>query len=203
MLMVQASHAQQFMLHTRFLVSRTPYDFTNTEVNVSWASSWVVKLMASNEEKLRRRWERDRLRRQTETAREREVPSKLEGLLISILAQRAPASGTCAMHQYSKCCSLQLRVFPVILSSWSLLAKMLYTCGLYLFHNRLYAFYMYIIIQAYKVAQVSTLFTYVVTVFHNLLRLAPTSFSICLVIASAIFKLIYVHVYSIHTAPGF
>ena len=130
--------------------------------------------MASNEDKLRRRQERDRLKRQTKTAREREVLTKLEGarsdivmFLLSILAQRIPASCTCAMHQYSKCCSLQLCVFPVILSLWSLLAKTLYTCGLYLFHNQLYAFYVYIIIQAYKVAQYSY-FIHLATVFHNL-----------------------------------
>ena len=120
------------------VVSCMPYDFTNTEVTVSWTSSWEVELMASNKDKLRRRRERDGLRRQKEAAREREAPTKLaiEGarsnivtLLPSISAQHAPASGTCAMHEYPKCCSLQLRMFPVILFSWSLLAKRLYTCG--------------------------------------------------------------------------
>ena len=152
-LVVKALHARQFTLHKQCLVSRMPYDFTNTD---SWTSSWGVELIASNEDKLRRR-ERDRLRRQMETAREREVPTELEGarsdivqLLLSILAQCAPASCTCAMHQYYKCCSLQLCMFLVILFSWSLLAKTLYTCGLYLFHDRSYAFYVYIIIQAYN-----------------------------------------------------
>ena len=120
------------------VVSRMPYDFTNTEATVSWTSSREVELMASNKDKLRRRRERDGLRKQKEAAREREAPTKLaiEGarsnivtLLLSILAQHVPVSCTCAMHKYPKCCSLQLRMFPVILFSWSLLAKMLYTCG--------------------------------------------------------------------------
>ena len=133
-LVVRASHVQQFMLHTWCLVSRTPYDFTNMEATVSWTGS---RVNGHQQRQTKRRRERDRLRRQTETAREREVPTELEGarsdiitFLLSILAQRAPASCTCTMHQYSKCCSLQLRVFPIILSSWSLLAKTLYTCGL-------------------------------------------------------------------------
>ena len=138
-------------LHYKYgvwLVVRPTIYFTNMEATVSWTNSRGVKVMASNEEILRRRMERDRLRKQTETLiicfssiQEKTFPQKhlnpteLEGsdivtLLLSILAQRALASCTCAMHQYSKCCSLQLRVFTVILSSWSLLAKTLYTCGL-------------------------------------------------------------------------
>ena len=77
MLMVRASHARQFMLHTQWLVggrasharqimlhtqcwvSRTPYDFTNTEATVSWTSSRGIELMASSEDKLSRRRERE------------------------------------------------------------------------------------------------------------------------------------------------
>ena len=83
-------------INAQCLVSHTPYDFANTEATVIWTSSWGpgVELMASNEDKLRRRRERDKLRRKTESAWEREVPTKLEGarsdivtLLLSILAQ--------------------------------------------------------------------------------------------------------------------
>ena len=88
--------------------------------------------MASNKDRLRERRERDRLRRQTETAREREVTTELEGarsdivtlLLLSILAKRALASCTCAIHQYYACSPL------FCLHGYYYVAKTLYTCGL-------------------------------------------------------------------------
>ena len=59
-------------IHGVWLVVRPTIYFTNTEASteatVSWTSSRGVELIASNEDRLRRRRESDRLRRQTETA---------------------------------------------------------------------------------------------------------------------------------------
>ena len=59
-------------IHGVWLVVCPTIYFTNTEASteatVSWTSSRGVELMASNEDRLRRRRESDRLRRQTETA---------------------------------------------------------------------------------------------------------------------------------------
>ena len=94
------------------------------EALVSGTSSRVIELMANNEDKLRSRRERDRLRRLTGAAREKEdnlcisyysvdnvltktpsIPTEPEEarsyivtLLLSILARSAFASCTCAMH---------------------------------------------------------------------------------------------------------
>ena len=40
-----------YATYTQWLVSRTLYDFTNTEATVSWTSSRGVELMASNKDK--------------------------------------------------------------------------------------------------------------------------------------------------------
>ena len=59
-------------IHGVWLVVCLTIYFTNTEASteatVSWTSSRGVELMASNEDRLRRRRESDRLRRQMETA---------------------------------------------------------------------------------------------------------------------------------------
>ena len=131
-LVVRASHARQFTLHTRCLVSRTPYDFIGRaagELSSLPATKTKEEKGKGQVEKSDRNCER---KRSTNRTRLRGAWSDIVMLLLSILAQFAPASCTCAVHQYSKCCSLQLCMYPVILS---LLAKTLYTCGLYLFHD--------------------------------------------------------------------
>ena len=52
--------------HGVWLVACPTIYFTNMEATISWTSSQGIELMASNEERLKRRRERDRLKRQTE-----------------------------------------------------------------------------------------------------------------------------------------
>ena len=118
-------------IHGVWLVVRPTMYFTNTEATVSWTSSWGVE--HGQQRRQSRRRERDILRRQMETAGERKR-SKVghfrgggQGLILSHCCSQSshsvflPLAHAQLMHQYSKCCSSQLHVFPVILSLWSLL----------------------------------------------------------------------------------
>ena len=130
--------------------------------------------MANNEDKLRSRRERGRLRRLTGAAREKEdnlcisyysvdnvltktpsIPTEPEEarsyivtLLLSILARSAFASCTCAMHRVS--------ILNAVHHNYTCSPLMAIILSLRLFHDRSFAFYVYIITQAYKLA---TLFT--------------------------------------------
>ena len=109
-----------YTTHVWLVVCLTIY-FTNTEALDEHPRSRVngQQRRQTKEEKGK---EEDRQKLPERKARS----TKLEGaksdiitLLLSILEQRAPASCTCEMHQYSKYRSLQLCVFSVILSSRS------------------------------------------------------------------------------------